>query len=45
MPFLFFDPTYFIAIPGLIFTLWAQAKVKSAFGKYSKVRARSGITG
>ena len=45
MPFMIFDFTYFIAIPGLIFTLWAQAKVRSAFGKYSQVRARSGITG
>ncbi|MCE5252526.1 zinc metallopeptidase [bacterium] len=45
MPFFFFDPTLIIAIPGLIFTLWAQAKVKSTYSKYSKVRARSGVTG
>ncbi|MFC1509108.1 zinc metallopeptidase [Candidatus Omnitrophota bacterium] len=43
--FWWYDPTFLIAIPGLIFTLWAQAKVKSAFAKYSQVRARSGITG
>ncbi|MBN1293358.1 MAG: zinc metallopeptidase [Candidatus Latescibacteria bacterium] len=43
--FFWYDPTMIIAIPGLIFTLWAQAKVQSAFGKYSRVAARSGITG
>jgi len=32
-------------IPPLLFGLWAQAKVKSAFGKYSQVRASSGYTG
>ncbi len=41
----FWDPTFIIMIPGLILTLWAQAKVKSAFKKFSKVGARSGITG
>ncbi len=41
----FWDPTFIIMIPGLILTLWAQSKVKSAFGKFSKVGARSGITG
>ena len=45
MPFFFHDPTFLIALPGLIFTLWAQAKVRSAFSKYSRVAARSGITG
>ncbi|MFC1606388.1 zinc metallopeptidase [Candidatus Latescibacterota bacterium] len=45
MFYLFEGPTILLAIPGLIFTLWAQAKVKSAFGKYSRVRARSGATG
>lgn len=42
---MFWDPTMIYMIPGLIFTLWAQARVKSAFNKYSKVSARSGITG
>ena len=45
MPFFLFDPTMLIALPGLIFTLWAQAKVQSAFSKYSRVAARSGVTG
>jgi len=45
MPFFFFDPTMIIVIPGIILTLWAQAKVQSAFSRFSRVRARSGITG
>jgi len=45
MPFGFFDPTMIIVIPGIILTLWAQAKVQSAYGKYAKIRSRSGITG
>jgi len=45
MPFSLFDPTMILVIPGIILTLWAQAKVSSAFKKYSKVRSRSGVTG
>ncbi len=41
----FFDPTMIIVIPGIILTLWAQAKVSSAYKKYSRVRSRSGLTG
>ncbi|MDX1412580.1 MAG: zinc metallopeptidase [Candidatus Promineifilaceae bacterium] len=33
------------ALPGLILGLWAQARVKGAFNKYSKVRTMRGITG
>jgi len=46
MPFgMFWDPTMILMIPGLIFSLWAQSKVKSAFKKYSRVGSRSGMTG
>lgn len=46
MPFgLLFDPTMILMIPGLILTLWAQAKVTSAYNRYSRVRSRSGVTG
>jgi Zn-dependent membrane protease YugP len=42
----FFDPTWFLfAIPGLILGLWAQARVRGAFNKYSKVRNARGLTG
>jgi Zn-dependent membrane protease YugP len=33
------------ALPGLILGLWAQARVKGAFNKYSKVRTARNITG
>ncbi|HEQ72404.1 MAG TPA: zinc metallopeptidase [Spirochaetia bacterium] len=40
------DPLYFIMIiPVLLFSMWAQFRVKSSFNKYSRVRARSGLTG
>jgi Zn-dependent membrane protease YugP len=42
---MFWDPTMILMIPGLILTLWAQAKVQSTFNKFSKVAARSGVTG
>jgi len=45
MPFFLFDPTMVIVIPGIILTLWAQAKVSSAFKRFSRVRSRSGMTG
>ncbi|MCD6309043.1 MAG: zinc metallopeptidase [Candidatus Latescibacteria bacterium] len=41
----FLDWTIILVLPGIILTLWAQSKVKSAFSKYSRVRARSGVTG
>ena len=38
---LFFDPIYLLfMIPGLLMSLWASAKTKSAFKKYGNVRAR-----
>ena len=39
------DPTFILLIPAIILTLYAQAKIKSAYAKYSKVYARSGLTG
>jgi len=41
-----FDPLYFVfMIPGLLFMLWAQSKVKGNYQKFSKVRNSAGITG
>ncbi|MDD4200812.1 MAG: zinc metallopeptidase [Eubacteriales bacterium] len=40
-----FDPTIIILIPAIIFTLYAQGKVKTAYAKYSRVPTRKGITG
>jgi len=43
---MFFDPMYFVfMIPGLIFMLWAQSRVRGTYGKYSKVRNDLGLTG
>jgi len=38
--------TYFLfMLPGLLFSLWAQSRVKGAYSKYSKIRNDAGITG
>ena len=44
MPY-FYDPTYIIIIPAIIFALIAQINVTSTFQKYSKVRNARGFTG
>ncbi|MDD5822813.1 MAG: zinc metallopeptidase [Firmicutes bacterium] len=41
----YYDLTYIVLIPAIIFTFWAQAKVNSAFKKYSSVRNSTGLTG
>lgn len=42
----FFDPTYLMfMIPPLIFMIYAQFKVSSAFNKYSKIANMQGMTG
>ena len=40
-----FDPTIIILIPAIIFTVYAEAKVKRAYATYSRIPVRSGITG
>ncbi len=43
---MFYDPLYMLfALPALVLSLIAQAKVKSTFSKFSKVAARSRMTG
>jgi len=43
---MFLDPIYFVFLaPGLLLSLWASYKTKSAFTKYSKVRSATGLTG
>ena len=40
------DPLYWVlTIPALLFSLWAQMRVKRTFKKYSTVGVRSGMTG
>ncbi len=40
-----FDWTIILVLPGLILAMYAQAKVKSTFARYSRVAASRGITG
>jgi hypothetical protein len=41
-----FDYMYLVFLaPGLLLSLWASFRTKSAFKKYSQVRAASGVTG
>jgi len=42
---MFFDPTFLLIVPVLIFALYAQAKVRSTYQKYLKVPASRGLTG
>ena len=43
---MYFDPIYFLFIgPGLLLSLWASWRTKSAFSKWSKVRTMRGMTG
>ncbi len=39
------DPTFVLIIPALILAFYAQAKVSSAFNRYSRVRSQRGVTG
>src|ERR1035441_7266638 len=42
----FFDPLWLLcAIPGLLMGIWAQIKLRHAYGKYSQVPVDSGMTG
>lgn len=45
MYFGMFDPTIVILIPAMIFALYAQGKVKSAYNRYIQINNRRGITG
>lgn len=43
--FLFGDFTFIIILPALFFAMWAQSQVQAAYQKFSRVYARSGMTG
>ncbi|WP_408646607.1 zinc metallopeptidase [Vallitalea okinawensis] len=45
MFYMFYDPTYFLILIGMVLSLAAQAKVKGTFTKYSQVTSFSGYTG
>ena len=41
----YMDWSWFILIPAIILTFWAQNKVQSTFRKYSQIRCARGLTG
>ena len=41
----FYDPTFMLLIPAIIFALYAQFKVQSTYSQMSEVHSRSGLTG
>ncbi|WP_032121788.1 zinc metallopeptidase [Clostridium amazonitimonense] len=41
----YYDSTYFILLPALLISLWAQTKISRSFNKYSKVYSSNGYTG
>jgi hypothetical protein len=47
MPFFaFFDPVYLIIVaPGIVLSIWASMKVRSAFARWSKVASPNGMSG
>ena len=45
MPFIWWDPTMILLIPAFIMAIWAQMRVSSVYGKFSKINAASGISG
>ncbi|NNJ10674.1 zinc metallopeptidase [Chloroflexales bacterium ZM16-3] len=43
---MFFSPTYFLfALPAMVFAMWAQWRVKSAFEKWSRVPSAQRLSG
>jgi uncharacterized protein len=39
------DPSFILLIPAMVLALWAQAKVRSTYRKFSEVASASGLTG
>jgi Zn-dependent membrane protease YugP len=42
--FYFFDPTYLLILPALIFSVWASARVNTVFRQYSRTYCKRGYT-
>ena len=43
--FLFFDPYFFVTIPGVLLALWAQMRLTSTYARYSQVGSARNIRG
>lgn len=42
---MYFDPTYFLVLIGVVLSMVASSRVKSTYAKYDRVRNHAGITG
>ena len=45
MPYFYYDWTFILLIPAIIFVSWAQINVTSTYKKYSKILTKRAITG
>jgi len=46
MPYGYLDSTWFIyVLPAMLLALWAQAKVKGAYNRYSRINSGTGLSG
>lgn len=45
MPMFYWDYTYVILIPAILFSMYAQGKITSTFNRYLKTRTLTGMTG
>ena len=41
----YIDPYFWVTIPGMLLALWAQFRLSSMYGRYSRVAAGRGLTG
>ena len=41
----YYDPTFLLLIPAVIFAFYAQFKIQSTYAKYSQINASAGISG
>jgi Zn-dependent membrane protease YugP len=45
LAFFFFDPFWWVTIPGILVAMWAQMRLTSSYNRYSRVAVERGITG
>jgi uncharacterized protein len=42
---MYFHPSYFILIPGMLLMFWAQSRVRGTYQRYAKIPSKMGMTG
>lgn len=45
MALLYWDPWFWVTIPGILLAMWAQFRLSSTYGRYSRVATARGVTG